>query len=451
MALQDDINNFGVSNTAAELLVLAACTANTTNNRIVSVATTDDLPDLLLGTISTGTVIFVDSLKVPVVAQDGCWSGLDNRQLRNDYDIGAAFGWGRNQYGQLGIGFANTTLIAPTPIAGEWLQVSAGCASSVGLKNTSAAWTWGDNSSGQLGDNTTINRSSPVSVVGGISNWCCVSSKGTHVLGLRSDGTVWSWGLGSNGQLGNSSVISRSSPVSIAGGFTDWCKISGGIGNLSGGVRTNGTLWMWGFGGNGELGGYSTNTCRSSPALVAGGFTDWCNLSIGSNHVLAVRSNGTLWGWGYNNPGKIGNGNATGTIASPVSVIGGFTDWCNAQAGVNHSVGLRTNGTLWAWGSGNFGMIGDNAQVSRSSPVSVVGGFTDWCCVSAGRDFTLGVRSNGTAWGWGSNTFRTIDASVGTYRSSPVSISSCTDWNQVSAGSSACNLGNPHSLGLRRF
>jgi alpha-tubulin suppressor-like RCC1 family protein len=166
-------------------------------------------------------------------------------------------------------------------------------------------------------------------------------------------------------------------------------------------------------------------------------------VSAGYSHSLGVRQNGTAWGWGANCCGQIGN-NSTANNASPVSVVGGFTDWCQLSAGRCHSLGVRQNGSAWAWGNGLAGRLGDDTAVSKSSPVSVVGGFTDWCLVDAGRCYSLGVRTNGTAWAWGDNNNGQLGDNTITSRSSPVSVvGGFTDWIEISAGT--C-----HSLAIRK-
>jgi alpha-tubulin suppressor-like RCC1 family protein len=199
---------------------------------------------------------------------------------------------------------------------------------------------------------------------------------------------VWAWGSNSFGRLGDDTTTDRSSPVPVVGGFTDWCQVSAG-GSHSLGVRTNGTAWAWGYNGNGRLGlGDTTN--RSSTVSVIGGFTDWCQVSAGSAHSLGVRTNGTAWTWGLNSLGRLGLGDTTDR-SSPVSVIGGFTDWCAVAVGTCHSLAVRTNGTAWAWGNNGNGRLGDGTTTNTSSPVSVVGGFTDWCQVS-GSCHSLAIR-----------------------------------------------------------
>jgi alpha-tubulin suppressor-like RCC1 family protein len=383
-----------------------------------------------------------------------------------------AWSWGSYSYGRLGNDSSYGDKSSPVNVLGgftDWCQVSGGSQHSLGLRSNGTAWAWGRNYNGQLGDGTSVygyyndatNRSSPVSVVGDFTDWCQVSAGGYHSLGIRSNGTAWVWGNNYLGQLGDYTTYCISSPVSVVGGFTDWCQVSAGTYH-SLGVRSNGTAWAWGSNSYGKLGDgfvtfsfYDANTSsyidcienRSSPVSVVGGFTDWCQVSAGDLHSLGLRSNGTLWAWGGNCLGQLGD-YTTYCSSSPVSVVGGFTDWCQVSAGGTHSLGIRTNCTLWAWGNNYLGQLGDNTTYCISSPVSVIGGFTDWCQVSGGNEHSLGLRSNGTAWAWGRNCNGQLgDGTSTTYyinndRSSPVSVvGGFTDWCQASAG--GC-----HSLGI---
>jgi alpha-tubulin suppressor-like RCC1 family protein len=304
-----------------------------------------------------------------------------------------------------------------------------------------SAWAWGSNNNdGRLGDNTMVNKSSPVSVVGGFTDWVQVSAGFQHNIGLRSNGTVWAWGFNYSGQLGDGTQTSKSSPVSVLGGFTDWVQVSAGS-DHNVGIRSNGTAWAWGVGASGLLGD-NTTTNKSSPVSVVGGFTDWVQFDAGTGHTVGIRANGTAWAWGLGSNGRLGD-NTTVSKRSPVSVVGGFTDWMQVSAGFNHSVGVRDNGTAWAWGSGDTGRLGNNSTLTRSSPVSVVGGFTNWVQVSAGQNHSAGVRSDGTAWAWGAAANGRLGDNTTVSKSSPVAVvGGFTDWVQVSAG-------GRHTVGLR--
>jgi alpha-tubulin suppressor-like RCC1 family protein len=363
--------------------------------------------------------------------------------------LDAAWSWGCNVDGRLGDG-TNTDRSSPVPVVAftDWCQVSAGGGHSLGLRQNGTAWAWGNNGSGRLGDGTGTTRSSPVLVLGGFTDWCQVSAGNSHSLGVRANGTAWAWGSNANGRLGDATTTGRNSPVSVVGGFTDWCQVSAGSSH-SLGVRENGTAWGWGsnsyFGATGDG---TTNTDRSSPVSVIGGFTDWCFVAAIHRHSLAIRSNGTMWAWGANGSGQLGSG-LSGAQLSPVSVVGGFTDWCQAGGGGFFSLGLRSNGSLWAWGNNGQGRLGDGTTTNRGSPVSVVGGFTDWCQISTIPEFSgnhsVGLRQNGTLWAWGSNNSGQLGDGTTTDRSSPVSVvGGFTDWCQVSAAIQ-------HSLAIRKI
>jgi alpha-tubulin suppressor-like RCC1 family protein len=358
---------------------------------------------------------------------------------------GTAWAWGTNSCGVLGDNTV-TPKCSPVSVVGEitdWCQVAAGSLHSLAVKRNGTAWAWGNSGAGRLGDNQLdLNRCSPVSVVGGFTDWCQVSAGGGHSLGVRQNGSAWAWGCNQYGRLGDGTTTNKSSPVSVVGGFTDWCQVSAGF-RHSLGVRQNGSAWGWGYNRDTQAGVLGDNTVvtKSSPVSVVGGFTDWCQVSAGAGHSLGVRQNGTAWAWGCNTNGRLGNG-FTGEQSSPVSVVGGFTDWCQVSAGCLHSLGVRQNGTAWAWGDGLSGRLGDNTTTNRCSPVSVVGGFTDWCQVGAGDCHSLGVRQNGTAWAWGQGTLGRLGDGTITDKSSPVSVvGGLTGWCQVSAG--GC-----HSLGV---
>jgi len=355
------------------------------------------------------------------------------------------YSWGFNAQHQLGDG-TKTSRISPSLVwtnYADWVFVTVGSSHTIALRANGTAWAWGYNVNGRLGiSSLTRMEASPVLVSGGFTDWISASAGHFHSLGLRANGTAWAWGYNSWGNLGDGTTSSRSSPVSVVGGFTDWVSVSGGIdSNHSCGIRANGTAWGWGINFNGQIGD-GTTTGKSSPVSVVGGFTDWVFIKAGGNATSAIRANGTAWGWGTNSSGELGDGTTTGR-SSPVSVVGGFTDWVSIAAGYRHRIAVRANGTLWGWGNGASGVLGDNTTSNRSSPVSVVGGFTDWIFASAGRGHSAGIRSNGTLWAWGGNGAGQLGDNTITSRSSPVSVvGGFTDW--IFAGN-----GNTFTVGIR--
>jgi alpha-tubulin suppressor-like RCC1 family protein len=429
-ALHTKINS---STNLDQILLLSKAVERLKLGNVNVVSTFSELSAVDFDLAAYGSLYFVESQsQLYISSGPGIWVSI----LKSN-DI-VAYGWGNNQFGGLGDG-TTTLRSSPVSIVGgitNWTQIVSGTNHTLTIRVDGTAWAWGNNQYGKLGDGTVnINRSSPVSVVGGYTDWVQVSAGERHSLGVRANGTAWAWGVNSLGNLGDGTTTTRSSPVSVIGGFIDWTQLSGGI-LFSLGVRANGTIWGWGSNSNGTLGD-GTSTYRLSPVSTVGGFTDWTQVSAGSAHALGLRANGTAWGWGQGAAGQLGNNSSTNR-SSPVSVIGGFTDWVQVSTNTKSqtSLGLRATGSAWAWGYNNLGQIGDNTTVNKSSPVSVVGGFTDWVQVSGGEFHTLGIRTNGTAWAWGNNTHGQLGSGTTVNMSSPVSvIGGFTDWVQVSAGS----------------
>lgn len=423
------VSNSAVANSGSKPIELmqAAEATKAASQTIFTVATTSALPSV---SENKGRLAWVSDIEEYRYSDGLNWLSDLGSYIYYNYSI---WSWGANAYGFLG---DSTTVSKSSPVSvvggfTDWCRVDASDSHTLALRSNCTLWAWGCNGSGVVGDGTNSTRSSPVSVVGGFTDWCGISAGEAVSAALRTNGTIWTWGPGSAGQLGNNSSLNRSSPVSVVGGFTDWVHVAAGDSFVIG-LRGTGVAWAWGYNNCGQLGDNSIVT-KSSPVSVVGGFTDWCQVSGGLTMSAAIRTNGTLWTWGRASFGSLGD-NSTAAKSSPVSVVGGFTDWCQVTMGRCHTLAIRTNGTLWAWGYNGQGQLGDGTTVSKSSPVSVVGGFTDWCQVSNARYHTLAVRTNGTAWAWGSGSNGILGTNCTSARSSPVSVvGGFTDWCQVSA------------------
>jgi alpha-tubulin suppressor-like RCC1 family protein len=205
----------------------------------------------------------------------------------------------------------------------DWSKVSMGVQSCIAIKTDGTLWTWGNNSFGQLGQNNTTVRSSPVQV-GALTNWSGVSEApggNNFSAAIKTDGTLWTWGAGLFGALGQGNQADLSSPVQV-GALTDWSKVSAGA-NICAAIKTDGTLWTWGFGNAGRL-GLDDTVSRSSPVQV-GALTNWSSVATYAS-CMAIKTDGTLWSWGFNSSyGNLGQNNAT-NLSSPVQV-GGSTNW----------------------------------------------------------------------------------------------------------------------------
>jgi alpha-tubulin suppressor-like RCC1 family protein len=443
--LETYINNINSSSDVEEIMIVTSALNSLTVDRIPSVATVNDLPDLdpVTSYLPEGSIFFVDSIKVLVYSNGAYWRGIDDRILRYDGPpFLTARAWGNNSSGQLGDN-STTNKSSPVTVVGgitNWTQVSAGpnSAHNAGINVNGILYAWGNNNYGRLGDNTTTSRLSPVTPVGGIINWKQVSVGDFHTLAIASGGFAYSWGSNGNGELGTNSTSARSSPVTVVGGITNWAQVSVG-GNSSFGITATGILYAWGRNAYGQLGDNSTSA-RSSPVTVVGGITNWAQVSSGRENGLGVTSTGIAYAWGRNTYGRLGD-NTTTSRLSPVTVVGGITSWEQVSAGGGHSLGVTSTGIAYAWGRNNYGQLGDNSTTSKSSPVTVVGGITNWAQVSAGDRHSLGLTSTGIAYAWGLNNAGRLGDNSTTNRSSPVTVvGGITNWTQVFAAGT-------HSIG----
>jgi alpha-tubulin suppressor-like RCC1 family protein len=350
---------------------------------------------------------------------------------------GSAWTWGRNNFGQLGDNSITNRSSPVQTVSGgtNWKLVSGGGYHTAAIKTDGTLWTWGyNNVFGALGDNTITSRSSPVQTVAGGTNWKQVACGYAQIAAIKTDGTLWSWGNNVNGQLGNNTTTNRSSPVQTVSGGTNWKQVSNG-GDHVAAIKTDGTLWSWGRNLFGSLGD-NTTTSKSSPVQTVSGGTNWKQVACSSFHTAAIKTDGTLWLWGYNGFGQFGD-NTTTSKSSPVQTVSAGTNWKQVAVCNDQTVSIKIDGTLWLWGRNNFGQLGDNTVTNRNSPVQTVSGGTNWKQVTFGNsDHTAAIKTDGTLWLWGRNDSGMLGNNTVTNRSSPVQTASGgTNWKQVTVGS----------------
>jgi len=353
------------------------------------------------------------------------------------------WGFGDNSagnFGALGSTTAPSSSTVSTPVLLDslsWSQLSTDMVWYTGaaIKPDGTLWTWGKNSSGQLGDNTVIGKSSPVQTVASGNNWKQVSNGYEHTAAVKTDGTLWTWGRGSDGALGDNTSIKKSSPVQTVAGGTNWSQVSAG-GYHTTAIKTDGTLWVWGSNINGQQLGDNTIISKSSPVQTIAGGSNWSQISNGLYTSSAIKTDGTLWMWGNNYHGQLGD-NTRIHRSSPVQTIAAGTNWKQVASGAqSFTAAVKTDGTLWCWGRGDRGQLGDNNTIKKSSPVQTVAGGNNWRQVSAGGYFTAAIKTDNTLWTWGSNDQGQLGDNTVAQRNSPVqTIVGGTNWANVTAGS----------------
>ena len=355
-------------------------------------------------------------------------AGGHSLALKSD---GTVWAWGWNDYGQLGDG-TTTNRNTSVQVAGEGgigyldgvIAIAVGDDHSLALKSDGTVWAWGHNNHGQLGDGTTTDRSAPVQVPG-LTDVTAITRGENQSFALKSDGTVWAWGANFTGQLGDGTETDRSAPVQVLGengtGYLEDVKAISGGGRHVLALKSDGTVWSWGNNDTGQLGD-GTGVSKNVPVQVSG-LTGMTAVSGGTFNSFALKSDGTVWSWGWNPCGALGDGTETDRSA-PVQVLGengtGYLKDVKAiSGGGQHAIALKSDGTVWSWGNGNNGCLGDGTNTHRNTPVQV-SGLTDVTMIIIGIHHSLALKSDGNIWSWGMNTAGQLGDGTNTNRDVPV-------------------------------
>ena len=344
-----------------------------------------------------------------------------------------------------------------------WLKVACGAQFSVALRSDGTLWSWGANKSnaGQLGLDigSTTHIETPTQI-GSDHDWKDIAAGAAHCLALKSSGTMWAWGWNYGGEIGDGTTIQRNSPVQ-AGTDNDWKNVYCGM-LCSYAIKNDGSLWAWGWTYMGQLGiGQTTESYNKTPTQV-GTDKDWLMVSGGgaavivggaltsAGYALGLKTDGTLWAWGANEHGELGDG-TTQEKYSPVK-IGNDNNWRQLATGLSSSSALKSDHTLWSWGDNFLGALGIGNELQQSAPVQASG--TDWNQLTRGPSYGLAIKTNGTLWGWGQNSNGQLGDGTKVKKLSPVLIGNDNDWSFIAAAKAVLANNNTtvvgyHSLGMK--
>ena len=325
---------------------------------------------------------------------------------------GTVFSWGNGSsgWGNLGLG-NNSNALVPTQLTNSLNNntiIVAGAYSTFVIKSDGTLWATGSDVNGQLGDGTFGQGHvfKTLIQIGNATNWKAIAPNSYHTLALKTDGTLWAWGLNTSGQVGNGSSLEQHVPVQI-GTATDWKSIASAD-TSSIAIKNDGSLWAWGSNGgclgNGDLSINSVSVPTIVSSWQAGTDYDWKSVCSGpsANYFLAIKNNGKLYSFGglsSGGYGGLGHG-LTDTVSSYPGQIGTDTNWQSVSVGSNSSFGIKTDGTLWAWGQNDYGQLGDGTTIDKGYPVQI-GTDTDWINVTAGYRHTVAQKAGGSLWAWG--------------------------------------------------
>ncbi|MEA1892087.1 MAG: Ig-like domain-containing protein [Campylobacterota bacterium] len=316
-----------------------------------------------------------------------------------------------------------------------WQSVELGETHSMALSLDGDIYTWGSNEYGQLLSNDTRNRSIPFGVLNisdaknysaglltsavikddstlvgaGINalminaddDFKMLSIGNNHSVVIKNDGTLWSWGANSNGQIGNKGIFKQPSLTQEHSKDDNWTTASASN-SFTIALKNDGTMWGWGNNEFGQIGNARYKE-RRVPVQEDTNASDWKIISAGSSHSVAIKEDGTLWSWGKNDSGELGDGTNDSSVVQTQEATA--SSWSSVSAGYNHTVAIKEDGTLWAWGDNYYGQVGDDTTQNTNTPLQIGldTGDATWTSVSAGNKFSAATKSDGTLWVWGYN------------------------------------------------
>lgn len=335
---------------------------------------------------------------------------------------GSAWCWGRGNYGKLGNGASNDSG-TPVAVSGNHLfkKIAVGGDSICAIEIEGDAYCWGSDGSGRLGDGAGNTDKDVPTIVAGGHKWIDISVGGDHACGVTTSGAAYCWGSDGLGELGNGATSGdQPSPTAVSGGlsFTTITAASDSTCALT----TTGLAYCWGADFNGEIGNGGTGGDQISPVSVTGGRT-YSMIDCGDDHCCALATSGDAYCWGRDNEGQVGNGATGGNQNDPVLVNGGLK-FKFLRTGWNTTFGITTAGVSYSWGGDFAGRLGNGASGNTDAP-SLITGNHDFRSIDGGNDHTCGTTQSGTGFCWGSdNNGRVGNGAPGGDRQDPDAVDS---------------------------
>ncbi len=358
--------------------------------------------------ISLFTLISFSGLAQVIAVNDG----LNSYALCDD---GRVIIWGSNYFGTLGIGTTGGESLTPVYVSvlTEVKALGQGDDNCLALKSDGTVWTWGYNYYGQLGLGDNISRSTPTQIPS-LTGIVSVSGADNYSFAIKNDGTVWAWGVNYNGVLGDGTTTDRNSPVQVTV-MTGIVKIKGSTSHTTA-LKNDGTVWAWGNNYRGMLGNGST--INSLTPVQVTGLTGIIDITNGYAHSYALKNDGTIWAWGLNYYGQLGTGTADSTGCACDSLpqqVMGITNVRAVTAGAATCFVLKNDSTVWGWGKNDYGEIGDGTFIQRPLPVQVLGltGITE--VTEGNTSYSMALKYDGSLWSWGTGCYTGNADTVGIY------------------------------------
>jgi alpha-tubulin suppressor-like RCC1 family protein len=330
---------------------------------------------------------------------------------------------------------------AAAPVSAQanpyWIHIAAGTNVTCGIREGNTLWCWGAGAYGALGNGQSVNEDQPQQISKPTAGWASVTDGGGHGCATRNDGGLWCWGYNREGELGIGTTVNVARPHQVTSpAAVGWTAVSAGA-NHTCAIRSDTTLWCWGYNSSGQLGLGNTSTEDLPQQVTSPASTGWTAVSAASGYTCATRGDSTLWCWGYNGQGELGIGSTTNQDLPQQVTTPASADWASISAGFNHTCATRSDTTLWCWGinfDGELGIGSTDPDFTTPQQVTVPAS-TGWTSTTAGGFHTCATRTH-ALWCWGQNDFGQLGIGSTTSQDLPkrVVVPSGTGWSLIALG-----------------